>query len=176
MTNYYEQYKRLVYSIVNRFRDNTFKYKTYIDWDEIEQIAMIALWKASQMFDDTKGTFKNYAITAITRAIYRKIKDDSKIENNSDIDNFYNIEAEEKDLDNEIENNKKIKILYDIIDRIDCTQKSKQILKLRVQGYSILEIADMVEDITYQGVYSTIQRHNKNIVELFNRRYNNVER
>jgi RNA polymerase sigma factor (sigma-70 family) len=170
-----KKHKGLVISIVNRLKQRTFDYKTYIDWDEAKQIGMIALYNAIMMYNENKGSFKNYAITAIDRAIRRYIDKEKCIENTTDIDEFYNIQEEDRDLDDEIENNKKINILDNIIDTIDCTQKTKQILKLRLRGYSILEIAKEVGDITYQGVYHNIRFHRENIINEFNRRYGNVK-
>lgn len=179
MTNTLELFnsnKKLVKAIINKCRYNTFSYKTYLDWNEIEQVGLIALWQAIEKYDKDKGTFKNYAITAITRAIYRTINKQQNFENEVDIDTMYSLEAEPDELDDKIEYNKKINILNEVIDTLDCTDKSKQILKLRLQDYSILEIAKTIGNITYQGVYDIIKRYRAEVIDKFNRRYNNANR
>lgn len=151
-----EKYKHLVYSIVNRYRSNTFKDKTYIDWDDIEQAGMEALCKASMMYDKNKGTFKNYVITAISRAVARQLKFYSKLPEWDELADYnsYSIPEYDNRLSCEIMGDRLIKI----INTLSISPKSKQILLLRLQGYSLDEIGKRF-NMSYQGVSSIIRKH-----------------
>ncbi len=50
----YEQYKPLIQKALYRCR-------VYGNFDEYRHIAMIALWEATQTYDENKGTFETYA-------------------------------------------------------------------------------------------------------------------
>lgn len=161
-----EQWRGLVYNIVNRFRENTFKYKTQIDWDEIIQVGMIALWRCINNYDENKGSFKNYAITAITRAILRQYnRFDKKIEVHDTIEDYsdsYNFDDTEIDIRISKEKIKRI------INGLYIKDKSKKILLLRLEGYSLSEIAREV-GVTYQAVADVIYNHRNKIKEkLYN--------
>lgn len=155
-----EQWRGLVYNIVNRFRENTFRYKTQIDWDEITQVGMIALWRCINNYNESKGSFKNYAITAITRAILRQyIRFDKKIENHDSIEDYsdsYNFDDTEIDI--EISKEK----IKNIIKKLNIKEKSKEILLLRLEGNSLSEIAKEV-GVTYQDVSNVIYNHKNKI-------------
>lgn len=151
-----EKYKYLVYSIVNRYRSNTFKDKTYIDWEDIEQAGMEALCKASIMYDKDKGTFKNYVITAISRAVARQLKFYSKLPEWDELADYnsYGIPEYDNRLSCEIMGDRLIKI----INTLSITPKSKQVLLLRLQGYTLEDIGKKL-NISYQAVSSVIHRH-----------------
>lgn len=151
-----EKYKNLVYSIVNRYRSNTFKDKTYIDWEDIEQAGMEALCKASMMYDKNKGTFKNYVITAISRAVARQLKFYSKLPDWDELGDYnaYGIPEYDNRLSCEIMGDRLIKI----INTLSITPKSKQVLLLRLQGYTLENIGKKL-NMSFQGVSSVIHRH-----------------
>ena len=155
-----EQWKGLVYNIVNRYRDNTFKYKTQIDWDEMTQVGMIALWRCVNNYNESKGSFKNYAITAITRAILRQyIRFDKKIETHDTIEDYsdsYNFD--DTDIDINISKEK----IKRIISKLNIKEKSKEILLLRLEGNGLSEIAKEV-GVTYQDVSNVIHNHKDKI-------------
>lgn len=159
-----KQWEGLVFNIVNRFRDKVFKYKTYVDYDELEQIGMIALYKALKGYNSTKGTFKNYAITIITRAIYKQYQFQKKIETHSDIDEFYNI-ANLDNLDDNIDSDLIESKLTKMIKKLPIKDISKQILYLRVMGKSLLEIADKM-GVSYWTVSGIIRLHKDKIKKL----------
>lgn len=172
----FKKNKNLVYTVVNNYKkNNVFNYRTYIDWDEVTQVGMIALWKAIKGYDKTKGSFKNYAIKAIKNDIIRQVNSDRKIETHIDIDNINNLQANKIDRDLSIDYETQLTVLDNIIDRIDCNVKSKKILKLRLRGYTTKDIASIVKGITSQGVQAIIRYHRDNIRDIFNKRYNNVD-
>lgn len=150
-----KKYEHLVYSIVNRYRDNTFKYKTYIDWNEVSQIGLLALCKAIEGYDNSKGTFKNYAITAITRAILRYINNENNYyQSNFDIDTQYDIGySSEDDIDISMMSEKILKI----IDKFPINNNSKEMIRLRLQGYSYQAIGDKF-GVTCQSVQQTVTK------------------
>ena len=49
------KYKLLVYKIAEFYRKKTLDYKTYIDWDEIKQVGLIALYKALLHYNKNKN-------------------------------------------------------------------------------------------------------------------------
>lgn len=161
------QWRGLVFNIVNRYRAKTFKNKTYIDWDDIEQAGMLALCKASQSYNESKGLFRNYAISTITRAVVRQLKFYNELENWQEIEDFR--ETGGKD-NTEIENKISCDIMRDrllkIINNLSgVTPKSKEILLLRLQGYSLSEIADRI-GTTYQSISKVILNHKDKLREL----------
>lgn len=154
--NLLSQWQGLVYNIVNRFRENTFKYKTQIDWDEMVQVGMIALWKCTQSYDESKGSFKNYAITAIKNAIVRQYtRFDKLIEQHNSLEEYNDsYDFNELDIDISLVSNK----VKQIISKLNIRDKSKQILLLRLEGKSYGEIAKEL-GITYQAVAYVIENH-----------------
>lgn len=153
-----KQWVPLVHKIVERIRKNTFEYKTYIDWDEIEQAGLIGLYRALKGYNKSKGDFKNYAITAITRAIYRQLIFDRRIESHSDIDEFIDLANTEDVPTDNMDKPLIIKQLNEYIDKLPIKQRSKDILKLRLDGYTLSEIADKF-NVSYQCVSDTIHNH-----------------
>lgn len=139
-----KQYKYLVYKIVNKYRTRTFKYKTNIDWDEMEQVGFIALYKALKNYNPDKGSsFMNYAIISIARAIIRQEKFYRVLENESDIEDFmYGLSDDS--LDN-IEDNLDYKIILErtikAINKAPILQRSKDITIARLKGLTNAEIA-----------------------------------
>lgn len=139
-----KQYKHLVYKIVNKYRTRTFKYKTNIDWDEMEQVGFIALYNALKNFNPEKEvSFMHYASTAIWRAIVRQEKFDRVLENESDIEDFmYGLSDDS--LDN-IEDNLDYEIILErtikAINKAPILQRSKDITIARLKGLTNAEIA-----------------------------------
>lgn len=164
------QWQKLVYKIVNRYRHKTFKDKTYIDWDDIYQAGMVALCKASQLYNESKGTFKNYAISAIVREVVKQLKFYSELEQWHKIEDYQEGDSEDN---TELENRISCDIMRDrLIKSIDnisgISPKSKEILLLRLQGYSLSEIANKI-GTTYQSVSCTIHNHKDKLRDLIMR-------
>lgn len=159
-----KQYKHLVYSIVNKYRTRTFKYKTHIDWDEMEQVGMIALYNAIKNFNPNNGaSFLHYASTAIWRAILRQEKFDREVETHSDIDCFWDISDDKQEnnfntIDMDLIRNKAIKI----VKKLNIPDRSKDILISRLNGDTLSEIASRY-NVTYQRVSDIIFDHKDKI-------------
>ena len=164
------QWQLLVYNIVNRYRAKTFKNKTYIDWDDITQAGMLALCRASKLYNESKGTFKNYAISAIAREVVKQLRFYNELENWNELEVYQ--ERDSKD-NSELEDKISCDIMRDrLIKSINTisgiTPKSKEILLLRLQGYSLSEIAKMI-GTTYQSVSCVIYNHRDKLRNLIMR-------
>lgn len=140
-----EQYKHLVYKIVNKYRTRTFKYKTNIDWDEMEQVGFIALYNALKNFNPDKDTsFLNYASTAIWRAIVRQEKFDRVLENESDINDFmYGLSDDSiENIDEKISNELVFDKVLRMIKTAPILQRSKDITIARLLGATNAELGE----------------------------------
>lgn len=159
-----DKYKYIVWKYINETRDKLYNFKTYLDWDDIEQECMITLYKCIQGYDKTIGSsFLNYAITAIKRCIIRQINIQDKICTHSDIDNFYSLQGDPDiniidDIDSNIIRDK----ITRIIDTLSITNKSKEILKHRLSGKTQKEIGELY-GMTPQAVGLIIQTHKDKI-------------
>lgn len=140
-----KQYENLVYKIVNKYRERTFKYKTNIDWDEMEQVGMIALYNALKNFNPDKGSsFINYAIISIARAIIRQEKFDRVLENESDIENFmYGLSNDSmEDIDEKISNELIFNKVLKLINNAPILQRNKDITIARLLGATNVELGE----------------------------------
>jgi len=158
-----KKYEHLVYSIVNRCRNNTFKYKTYIDWDEVEQVGIIALWHAIEKYNPDKGTFKNYAITAIKRAIRRHLDKEKIMESHSDIDECYDLMIDTKEPDTNIDLNQFRLKVKKIILSMENSMQSKDILISNLYGESISSISKRL-NVSHQYISKLLSENNKRII------------
>lgn len=149
-----EQYKHLVYKIVNKYRDRTFKYKSHIDWDEMEQVGLIALYKALKNYKpELNVAFLTYASTAIWRAIYRQELFDRVLENETDISEVIDYMADDttEQVDTTITNEMfKTKVIA-IVNRLNIMPRNKKIVIDRLNGKTNPEIAKEY-NITPQAV------------------------
>lgn len=138
-----KRYKNLVYKIVNKYRTRLGEQNFYIDWNEIEQVAFIALYNALEKYKPNNSTpFISYASTAIVRAILRQMNFDNKQKQFVDIDEFFDIEDEKQtQYDNRLDS----KILADnilkAIKRLNTSNLNKNILIDILKGYSVKETA-----------------------------------
>lgn len=74
----FESNKKLVFFVVNRMISNNSNNNevSIIDRDDMEQMGMIGLWKASEKFDQSLGyTFSTYAIPAISGEIINSVRE-----------------------------------------------------------------------------------------------------
>lgn len=149
-----EQYKHLVFKIVNKYRDRTFKYKSHIDWDEMEQVGLIALYKALKNYKpELNVTFLTYASTAIWRAIYRQELFDRVLENEADISEVIDYIADDttEQVDDTITNEMfKAKVIA-IVNKLNIIPRNKKIFIDRLNGKTNPEIAKEY-NITPQAV------------------------
>ncbi|MBQ2349911.1 MAG: sigma-70 family RNA polymerase sigma factor [Cytophagales bacterium] len=140
-----KQYKNLVYKIVNKYRGRTFKYKTNIDWDEMEHVGMIALYNALKNFNpDKDASFLNYASTAIWRAIVRQEKFDRKLEEEIDIEELmYGLSDDSmEDMDEKISNELVFNKVLKMIKTAPILQRSKDITIARLLGATNAELGE----------------------------------
>lgn len=158
----FNENKKLVYSIINRYRKNSFEYKTNIDWDEIEQVGLIALFKAVQGYQDGKGNFKNYAISAIKNAITRQLDFDNKTINNLPVESAYKVPADNTDLDLKLDYRTVSKNLLNAINTLSISDTSKDILRMRAKGMTLQSIGDKLGK-SYQAVAEVIRQQSKNL-------------
>lgn len=70
--NLYEQHENLIKVMAGAYK----KRWGNVDYDDLYQVASIALWQAEVKYDDTKGEFKNYALKQmkcrILKYLYRQ--------------------------------------------------------------------------------------------------------
>lgn len=69
------QYSNMIHSIIHSLN-------IYKDHDEFYQIGLIALWNASERFDETKGQFSTYAYSFIKGRMLNHLKKEKKQEEN----------------------------------------------------------------------------------------------
>ena len=67
------QYSKIIHSIIHSLH-------IYKDHDEFYQIGLIALWNASENFDETKGQFSTYAYSFIKGRMLNHLKKEKKQE------------------------------------------------------------------------------------------------
>ena len=159
-----EKYKHLVFKIVNEYKRKTFNFKTQIDWNEMEQVGLIALYNALKHFNPDKGIdFVHYASPAIYRALIRQNNFDKRIEQHSNIDEFYNIpDTKQDNIDDKIISKVFRDKIENIIPKLNINEKTKQILLDRLNGSTLEEIVNKY-NIPYQEVANLITKHKKKI-------------
>lgn len=64
-----EQSQKLAYHIANRFYTGD-----HFDDDDIRQVALIGLWKATKTWDKERSAFSTYAYKVITNEILQEVK------------------------------------------------------------------------------------------------------
>lgn len=168
MDKFIKENKLLVISILSNYRYRKFHDENRIDWDSVEQHGMIALWKAAQKYDESKGSFKSYAITSIKRAILREITRELKHKNNCDIDEFYSIEDDKNKIDEieySIDNRVRLKKVFKYIDSLESSLNTKKILKYFMLGVTASEIARML-NCTHQNTSAIISIHKKDLLNV----------
>lgn len=161
MDDFIKDNKPLVTSILNSYKYGKFSNDSSIEWDNIEQAGLIALWNTHKGYNHNKGDFKNYAITAIKRAILRAITKELRRRKYSDIDNFYSIEDDKNNIDVieiGIDSKELLRKSFKIIDSMETSLNTKKILKYYMLGYNTVEISKIMS-CTFQNVSSTVCRH-----------------
>jgi len=163
--------KGIAYRVIRDMQAITHKEKTYIDWDELTNIALATLDKAEKNYNPNikKASFSTYAYKAIKYAIIRALGFYKHTQDTSDIDCFYkleskdNIDSVESDIDRELNR----KALLKKISTLNSTYQTKKILALFVSGYSIENIAE-VTGCNTGVIYSCIGRHKDKLLEVIN--------
>lgn len=158
MTINISNYTNMVYKIVNSYKIRT--KNPSVDWDDIEQAGMIALYKCSNKFTDTLPI--NYTKQAIRRAVARQLDFYKAMENTVDID-CYEIQGYTNDkLEISLDYNKIKDKLYNIIKEIKTSNKIKCILLAKFLG------------VTTKDISERYNIHRNNVIKSYNRYKNYI--
>lgn len=141
---------KLIYKAINMYITNPGQYGLN-DYEDLVQIASLALCHAITTYRSEKGSFSNYALNVIRNKLYNAIRDNNDLADLSEstsepvvemnaslaynnIDEFYEAHAR-KEQDELLE---RIGIKYGGI-----AQKGVESLKLMMDGYSCKDIAEI---------------------------------
>ena len=125
------------------------------NWADIEQAGYIALWKAAENFDASRGVkFASYATIAIKRAMYRELSQYKDKLNPESLDaleeeNSVSLKAELVTTEDEVlgnQNNAIIDAMLQVADslRLVKEQKGVRAYAMQLQGYSTQRILDSI--------------------------------
>lgn len=67
-----EQYRPMISAIIRDFN-------IYTDFEDYEQIAMLALWQAIQIYDEERGAFSSIAYTLMKRAVGNALRKNIRV-------------------------------------------------------------------------------------------------
>lgn len=130
-------HEKLVETILKSFVSSQ-RRDCIVDIDELRQVGMIAVYKALTLYNKSKGSLKNYLITAIKHALNRQIKFDMKSSNNIPEDSLINIEdAKTRDMDFRIDT----KIMLNKLKKIRMDRKNKELVLDRLRGMGVRELS-----------------------------------
>ena len=122
---------------------------------------MIAVYKALTLYDKSKGSLKNYLITAIKHALNRQIKFDMKSSNDIPEDSLINIEdAKTRDMDFRIDT----KIMLGKLKKIRMDKKNKELVLDRLRGMGVRELSKKY-GISSTRIYGILHRF-KDYIEV----------
>lgn len=150
--NLIENNLKLVHYVINEFTKSTYTERNSLyDSDDLFQIGCIGLTKAAKFFNEAKGSFSSYAISAIRNEIYMAFNYQAKGEDTTDFD-FDKGDALEKRteiLRGELDCCSKV--MYDCFkdDLVSALPKkmqsdAKKILSMLEMGYRENEAADIL--------------------------------
>ena len=151
------KYEKLVNNLLKSFLSNQ-RQDCITDAQELKQVGMIAVYNALRLYNKSKGTFRNYVITAIKYAFNRQRIFDTKTLHDVD-DSILDIIADNNDMSEDISN----KILKDKLIKVinslpRVNPNTKKILLLRLEGYSTIEIGRML-NMSYKNVAQVINNN-----------------
>lgn len=148
---------------------------TSINEDDIYQAGLMALWRAAQQFDPSKGfTFATYASTVIRRGMYQAVRKNQDKNNPAYLDELLETASSAQKMlsvseeDSFASDGSEIfQIMRDVSDTLSSLKEKKavQALAMNLQGYSKEEIAQALEISvrSYTALISTgrkvLQRH-----------------
>lgn len=131
------KHEKLVETILKSFVSSQ-RRDCIVDIDELRQVGMIAVYKALTLYDKSKGSLKNYLITAIKHALNRQIKFDMKSSNDIPEDSLINIEdTKTRDMDFRIDT----KIMLNKLKKIRMDRKNKELVLDRLRGMGVRELS-----------------------------------
>ena len=159
-----EKHHNLIFYFMNR---------KGLDQEEFYDILAIALCKAARLYDPSEYTFTTYCYRCFENTLRMHIRDNKRRIQSAPFSAF-EIHNDSDDIDNVIEETAECEEALQSFDELETAilikgfvenlpEKLKQTLKLRVQGYSQIEISRMV------GVNQTmVSRRLTKIREMFN--------
>ena len=158
----FERYKVFIYGIICEFQKRDGE---YIDFEDFFQEAFLVFLNCIQKYDTDNGCFYFFVRKSITRKLEDKIRFLKKFKRAISLDaSMYSVSRENcidyvaEDCEYSYYDN----FIYEkLINRID--EKSKEIVDLKLAGYSYSEIAEIMGD-NKQGVYRRVGRI-KNILK-----------
>ena len=160
----------LVYMVINKYYAS---YKEHY-FEELEQIGMIALFKATQSYDKSKGKFSTLATTLIKNDLYTFVTNELKRYNGvadgtcTSMD-MSNGEDEESNLLNllQFEEDYTNAQANDIISFILTKDENIQtMVKMLVEGYTYAEVGEVI-GVSKQRVGQLIKKLRKEIIEIY---------
>ena len=130
--------------------------------DDIRQIALIALWTASENFSADKASFPVYASTYIRNAVIDEIRKNSRKKRLKDACQLTeDIKLEAPDL---IQENIDTSAILTAVSQL--SQEDQQVIQMLIAGYNQKEIATALDwTDTYINNHNRIQRIRKTIQE-----------
>lgn len=151
------KYEKLVNNLLKSFLSNQ-RRDCITDAQELKQVGMIAVYNALRLYNKSKGTFRNYVITAIKHAFSRQRIFDTKTLHDMD-DSILDIIADNNDTSENMSNKMLKDKLTKVINSLPRVNlNTKKILLLRLEGYSTIEIGRML-NMSYQNVAQVINNN-----------------
>lgn len=148
MTNeeMFNQNIKIAYKLVQQYKD------CGIEIEDLKQICLLALWKATQTFKSDKGyTFSTYSYRVIQNEVNYYLRQNRKYFTNryfseKVIDNITleDILADERDLIEELENNIDNENIFNLIKNAALKNDEKIVIELSLKGYRQQKIAEII--------------------------------
>lgn len=148
--DFYKLNHKLIYYFMNKYKHNG------MEKDELEQIAMITMWKCFEKWNVEKGSFITYYIYCMENEMkmaYRKATSCKAIPKQIEISLEHKLSTETEgltyadiieDMSSNMENAVETKIIVEeFISKLD-TQLKKDIMNLFIEGYSQIDMCDIV--------------------------------
>lgn len=74
----YDNLKLIDFVIHRFFSESDIRYHTLLDYEDLQQLGAVGLWKAANAYDETKGRFSTYAVYAIKNEILAELLQNKK--------------------------------------------------------------------------------------------------
>ncbi len=152
----YRQYQSNLWSIVRHYFPPSGQ-----DWNDLQQIALIGFWKATQTWDPERSAFHSFLITCVRGEIFSYIKYHSRLKRQHDNHHLIAPETLQEIISGEED------FYPSHITFPDLTRLERLVASLRHQGYTYAEIADKA-NIEWKAVDNAIQRIKRKWRKLIN--------
>lgn len=154
------RYRTFMYGIIN---DLFKKENEYIDYDDMYQDAMVVFFNCLQRYDVDNGCFYFFVRKSIERRLIDKMKKIKKNNKIYSLDDDYYEDGNEKVIDYVSEDVNGMFCEEDLFKKID--DVSKQIIKLKVSGYTYEEIS-LKLSMSKQCIYRRIVKIKKILKDI----------